>query len=279
MTARRSRSELDPRAAAQPLLRTQRYGRSLHVLAETDSTNDDARERAAEARRDGHVVARRRPARGPRLARAQPGSRPPAPISTSRSSRGPTLPLAALPPLTLAVGLGVADAVDALVPGATARAAQVKWPNDVWLGRQEVRRHPGRDQQRGGPQRARTALPAAVVIGIGLNVNRLEFGPRSCATPPTSLRAALPGAAPLDRGAVLATLLLAVERWVDRFVREGGDAIAAALEPRLALRGERVRCDDVEGVLAGRGARAARCASRRRAGVRDVLAGRISASP
>jgi len=266
--------DLDP-ARLRGLLQTKRYGRSLQVLAETESTNDDARRAAAEGAVDGHTIL----ADGQRTGRGARGHSWTSPAGTdlylSIVAR-PDLPLAALPPLTLAVGLGVAAAVDELVPATEQTPALVKWPNDVWLFGKKCA---GIliETSSGGTQALGHGQPAPgnpVVIGIGLNVNRLEFGDELQATA-TSLRAATAGAAALDRGKVFAVLLAAVEHWVDRFVAEGGDAIAAALEPRLALRGELIRCDDVEGILQGV-ARSGALRIATSSGLRDVLAGRIS---
>jgi BirA family biotin operon repressor/biotin-[acetyl-CoA-carboxylase] ligase len=153
----------------------------------------------------------------------------------------PALSLPELPPLTLAVGLGVAEAIEAVLeaPG----ACQVKWPNDVWLHRKKCAGILVETSATG-------TTVENVVIGIGLNVNRVEFDEelRDIAT---SLRAARPDREAFDRMTVLARLLLAVEHQVDRFVAEGAAPIVSALEPRLAMIGERARCGDVEGVVAG----------------------------
>jgi BirA family biotin operon repressor/biotin-[acetyl-CoA-carboxylase] ligase len=113
----------------------------------------------------------------------------------------------------------------------------------------------------------------SVVIGIGLNVNRLEFGDelREIAT---SLRANRPDHRKFDRAAVLARLLLAVETQVDRFVAEGPSAIVRSLEPRLAMIGERARCGEVEGEVAGVSASGA-LLMRTDRGLVEVHAGRL----
>ena len=42
-----------------------------------------------------------------------------------------------------------------------------------------------------------------------------------------------------------------MERWVERFVRDGATIVVDALRPSLALVGERVRWEDGEGVFDG----------------------------
>jgi BirA family biotin operon repressor/biotin-[acetyl-CoA-carboxylase] ligase len=258
--------ELDA-SRVEPHLLTQRYGRSLRALDETGSTNDEARADATSGAASGHVV----------LADLQTSGRG----SNGRvwsSPRGldlfvsivdrPALSLPELPPLTLAVGLGVAEAVEQVLeaPG----ACQVKWPNDVWLHRKKCAGILVETSASG-------TTVESVVIGIGLNVNRVDFGEelRDIAT---SLRATQPDRAPFDRALVLARLLFAVEQQVDRFVAEGAASIVRSLEPRLAMIGERAQCGDVEGVVAGVSPSGA-LLMRTEQGLTEVHAGRLMAVP
>jgi BirA family biotin operon repressor/biotin-[acetyl-CoA-carboxylase] ligase len=254
-------SGLDAARIAE-LLRTERYGRSLRVVASTASTNDDARKDAAERAADGHVVVADAQTQG----RGSQGRawRSPAgkDLYVSIVAR-PAVRLAALPKLTLAVGLGVADAVDAVLGG---RRARVKWPNDVWLERKKVS---------GILVEASSIGDEAnlVVIGIGLNVNRVELEP-DIVHSATSLRLASGAAQDLDRAAVLCGLLQAVEASVDRFVAVGPAAIVAEVDERLALRGERVDHDGVTGTLLGLNAEGA-VRIETAAGTIERLAGRL----
>jgi BirA family biotin operon repressor/biotin-[acetyl-CoA-carboxylase] ligase len=260
--------DLDPDRLLREL-RTQRFGRSLRVLPLTDSTNDDARRDALSGAPDGHVVV----ADGQRAGRGSHGRVWTSPAGSdlylSIVAR-PELPLSALPPLTLAVGLGVADAVERVLAPELATRTEVKWPNDVWLGGKKC----------AGILVEASTLGSAlgpVVIGIGLNVNRLHWA-EGLETSATSLRAARPGGAALDRGAALCALLLAVETWVDRFAHAGGEAVASALDARLALRGRQVRCADCEGTLLGVAASGAiRVATP--TGTRELIAGRLEPCP
>jgi len=231
----------------QVMLRTLRYGRSLRVLPETDSTNDDARADAAEGAVDGHVVV----ADAQRRGRGSHGRTWASPAGTdlylSIVAR-PDRPLAQLAALTLAVGLGVAESVDAVLGDDALAPARVKWPNDVWIGTKKCAGILVEARTVAGPGSAPERVE--LVIGIGLNVNRLEF-PDEIGASATSLRASRKASKPLDRATVLVALLRHVERRVDHFVASGGEPLAAALEPRLALRGTRVRCDGREGTLVG----------------------------
>lgn len=220
------------------------YGRSLALVAETASTNDDVRAAGERGEGRGHVVVADTQRRG-RGTQGRAWSSPAGvDLYLSILERIDGAPAAAHG-LTLAVGLGVSRAVDRLLDDARA-ASRVKWPNDVWIDERkcagilvETSSHEGRL----GP----------IVIGIGLGVNRREFPPelREVATSIGAVRAALGHEAPVDRSVALARLLFEVESSVARWRREGLGGIVPELSSRLALAGRRVRVDDVEGVLAG----------------------------
>jgi len=244
-------------------LRTLRYGRSIVSLVQTGSTNDEARAAALRGAPDGHVVCAEQQLRGRGSSGRSWSSPPGLDLFVSIVDR-PAIALPQLPPLTLAVGLGVARAVEALLTAAA--QVQVKWPNDVLLNGKKCA---------GILVEASTSGTTvdSLVIGIGLNVNRLEFEPelRDIAT---SLRAERPGHAALDRTQALAELLAAVELQVDRFAALGPATIVADLAPRLALIGQRARCGEVEGVVAGVSPAGA-LLMRTESGTRELHAGRL----
>ena len=133
--------------------------------------------------------------------------------------------------LSLVAGVATAVAVER----ATALAAQVKWPNDVMLDRRKV------------AGILAELRDGAVVLGIGLNVaqSRDEL-PAETREPAGSLRSVTGQA--LERGPILAELLLELEQRYDAW-REGGlDAIYDDLGARDFLRGRRVTVDGVDGV-------------------------------
>ena len=226
------------RDAIAAQLTTSRIGRSLTLCAETCSTNDDARTAASAGAPDGHTI----------VADAQTAGRG----SRGRSWLSPRgtdlyvsvvahlpLPLASLPPLTLAVGRAVAEAVEGFLPAAL--APRVKWPNDVWVARAKlagVLVESASIGERSEP----------LVIGVGINVNRREFPP-DLAHPASSL--ALLTGATVARSAVLAAFLNRLEPWLDQFVAAGPGPLVRALHARLALVGERATCGDQEGIVEG----------------------------
>jgi BirA family biotin operon repressor/biotin-[acetyl-CoA-carboxylase] ligase len=223
--------------AIEPLLTTRRFGRSLEIRELTDSTNDDARAAASAGASDGHVIV----ADAQRKGRGAHGRSWVSPAGSDlylSIVAKLDLPLAELSALTLAVGLGVAEAVDLLAPGVH---AQIKWPNDVWV---ENRKIAGILVE--GASLGESALP--LVIGIGLNVNRETF-PSDLDTPASSLR--LASGTPVARPRALSVLLERVEHWVDLFAAGGRSTVIAAVNQRLCLRGKVARCDELTGTVEG----------------------------
>ena len=215
------------------------------MRARTGSTNDDAREAALAGAPRGHVVVADTQEQG-RGSHGRVWSSPAGvDLYLSIVERLPLEP-AVLPTVTLAVGLGVTDAVAALVPEIATRV-RVKWPNDAWIDRRKVAGVLVESSSTGAAQ-------GPVVIGIGLGVNRLAW-PEELTGQATSLlevgRSLHAGRAPFDRSEVLAVLLASVERAVDALLERGVAATIARLEERLALVGEHVDVDGTRGTLVG----------------------------
>ena len=132
--------------------------------------------------------------------------------------------------LTLVAGVAAAVVVER----ATGLAAQIKWPNDVMLDRRKV----------AGVLAELT--DGAVVLGIGLNVKQSPAElPAEAKVPAASLRSVT--GRRLERGPILADLLLELEQRYEAW-RDGGlNAIYDDLGGRDFLRGRRVTVDGVEG--------------------------------
>jgi len=146
-------------------LTTRVYGRSLEVLAETGSTNDDARTAAERGAPRGHVIVAdaQRSGRG---ARGAVWSSPPGTDLYLSIVERLELAPRDVATLTLAVGLGVRDACATLLGAhGAAPAVTVKWPNDVRVG----------DRKCAGVLVESSSMGeqlGPIVIGIGLDVNR-----------------------------------------------------------------------------------------------------------
>jgi BirA family transcriptional regulator, biotin operon repressor / biotin---[acetyl-CoA-carboxylase] ligase len=129
------------------------------------------------------------------------------------------------PTLPLAAAVAACDALPA--------ACEIKWPNDIWLERRKL----AGILVEGRPQ------DGWAVVGIGLNVTTEGF-PEELAETATSLRIA---GIEVDTETVLTALLASLDEWLEA----PAAAVMSAWGERDALRGERVRWADGEGIAAG----------------------------
>ena len=134
------------------------------------------------------------------------------------------------PELTLVAGVTVAVVTER----ATGLAAQVKWPNDVMLARRKV------------AGVIAELKDGAVVLGIGLNVNQAPGElPADAKVAAGSLRSVT--GREYDRAAILADLLLELERRYDAWREAGLESLYEDLAARDFLRGRRVTVDGTAG--------------------------------
>jgi BirA family biotin operon repressor/biotin-[acetyl-CoA-carboxylase] ligase len=213
-------------------------GVELHDLELCESTSDEAATLAAAGAPHGTVVVAEEQRRGRgRLGRAWYS--PPGENLYLSCVLRPALPAAALPAVTLAAGIAVADAV----AGFGARAA-LKWPNDVMVSGRKL----------AGLLAEMTTQGARLdhlILGIGVNLGSRSF-PRELEATATSL--ALETGRDVSPARFRAALLPELENWLDRFFRGGVAAIAPAWTER-SMTGARVRVMDggraVNGVACG----------------------------
>jgi len=123
----------------------------------------------------------------------------------------PPLPLADVPPITLAIGIAVCDAARAF--GAP---AALKWPNDVLIGDKKLAGVLVETQSQGGRL-------DSVIVGIGVNLGTV---------PEVVAERAI--ALDVDREAFITELVAQLERWVDRYVACGLDSIIPSWQQRMA---------------------------------------------
>lgn len=215
------------------------WGSSLTVKDSTASTMEDAAAAAARGAPDGHVVLADQQTQG-RGAHGRHWISPPGTDLYFSVVTHPDVEPASTALITLAAGLGLRDAVASLL---TDRSVLVKWPNDIWVERRKCA---------GILVETRTVGMRidTVVIGVGLNVNRLQWPPEIAGIA-TSLRAEREDQQAFDRSEVLTAVLAHMERWVTSFIRDGGKVVVDALRTKLALVGERVRWEDGHGIFEG----------------------------
>jgi len=193
-------------------------------LAICDSTNDEALALARQGAPHGTVVI----ANQQRAGRGREGrvwqSPPGAGLYMSIVLR-PRLPLAEVPPLTLAIGIAVCDAARA--HGA---AAQLKWPNDVLVGTRKLAGVLVEAQSQGG-------VLESAIAGIGVNLTG-EL--------PPELHAVSLGADGIDREAFIATLLAQLALRLDNYAGVPVADWTARMAPDLPA-----RAGAIVGVCAG----------------------------
>jgi BirA family biotin operon repressor/biotin-[acetyl-CoA-carboxylase] ligase len=237
------------RAADEIRARGCALGAPLHLLAETTSTNDEAKHGAKRGAPHGAtwVAESQTDGRG-RQGRAWVSPRGENLLFSTLARV--SCPPARLPPLALVAGLAARDAVDHALGGRA--TVKIKWPNDVVVDGDP----PGRAS---APRTLKIAgvlvesilagsRVEAVVVGIGINVHTREFPPE-IADRATSL--ALLGAPSPDRAAVLADALAALDRDLELVAARGLGLVHARLVAHDALRGARVRGDLGAGVAEG----------------------------
>ena len=133
--------------------------------------------------------------------------------------------------LSLVAGLAVAETVEQ----ALGLAVQLKWPNDVMVNRRKV------------AGVLAEASNDTVVLGIGVNVNQTrEQLPADTTVAPGSLYTS--DGVRRERAALLADLLLSLERTYDLWRGGGLNALYDTLGARDFLRGRRIFLDGRAGV-------------------------------
>jgi BirA family biotin operon repressor/biotin-[acetyl-CoA-carboxylase] ligase len=146
--------------------------------------------------------------------------------------------------LSMAVALGLNDVIGAL--GHSSLGHSIKWPNDLYLGSKKT-----------AGILIQNALSGSTVqssiVGIGLNVNQLNFPPEL----PHATSLALAGGQKLDLNVVADRLFECLERRYLQLKAGHRSAIKAEYEENLWRRGERsrfVRSSDnieFEGIILG----------------------------
>jgi BirA family biotin operon repressor/biotin-[acetyl-CoA-carboxylase] ligase len=231
-------SDLDAAAIARAIAASGGAPRAITVALSTVSTNDDAKAAASSGAADGAAF----------LAETQTAGRgrgghtwhsPPAQNLYLSLVVRPRVPAAGIAPITLAVGVAVAEVLAEHV-GERAIVA-VKWPNDVLAGGRKLAGVLVEGQLRGN-------AVSSLIVGLGVNVHAGEFPPELAARA-TSL--ALLGTASRDRSALAAQLILAIEAAVRRFETERLAGFLPAIARRDALLGREVEVAGVRGVAVG----------------------------
>ncbi|HEY7956702.1 MAG TPA: biotin--[acetyl-CoA-carboxylase] ligase [Polyangia bacterium] len=222
--------------AVAPLLETGWLGRAWRHVASCGSTNDEAARWAKEGAPAGAVVVADSQTRGRgRLGRVWHS--PPGESLYLSVVLRPRLVPSLVPPVTLAAGVAVAEAIARFEV-----EPALKWPNDVLASGRKAA---------GILTEMATAQGAVehLVIGIGVNLNGLAF-PDELAAIATSLRRER-GGAPIDRPAFAAALCERLEAWYEVFESGGAPAVAAGWRRFARFFGQRLTVAQGGGTVSG----------------------------
>lgn len=229
---------VDPvRIAALLASRGSGWGGPARWVASTPSTQDDARQAAAQGAPEGAVFVADAQTRG-RGRQGRAWVTPPGSALLASVVLRPGLDAPRLPPLALVVGLAVRDAAARRVPGA---AVAIKWPNDVLIEGRKLAGVLVEASIRG------TRVEAAIA-GFGLNVREASLPPDIAARATCLERH---GATDLDAPSLLVDILVGLESRLRLFVRDGLAPLLPELRAFDAARGRRVSGLDGSGVASG----------------------------
>jgi BirA family transcriptional regulator, biotin operon repressor / biotin---[acetyl-CoA-carboxylase] ligase len=140
--------------------------------------------------------------------------------------------------ITLASGVAIAEAVRVV----TGLPAEIKWPNDVLIGRRKLAGILTESAVQSG-------ILQFVIIGFGVNL-RPAFSPE-LASRKTSIEEETTG--PADRALLLAEILAAIsDRYADLQAGRFDAILSAWRRLAISLRGARVEWDSPAGIVRGR---------------------------
>jgi BirA family biotin operon repressor/biotin-[acetyl-CoA-carboxylase] ligase len=162
--------------------------------------------------------------------------------------------------LTLAAGVAVREGIAT----ATGLAADLKWPNDLIIGRRKLAGNLAEGIAIGSRDQA-------VIIGVGVNVQEASY-PRDVAARATSLEGEL--GRTIDRGPLLSHILIALGDRLAMLEQWPGDILQAwrAASPNAV--GTRVQWEGKDGTTAGIDDRGALLV-RTQTGVERIIAGEL----
>ena len=166
----------------------------------------------------------------------------------------------ALSLLTLACGVGVREGIAA----ASGLQADLKWPNDLLVGRRKLAGILAEGIGIGTPEQA-------VIVGVGVNLRPAAYPP-DVAARATSIEGEL--GRPVDRDAVLAAILGALSARLAALDQNAGDILQAWRAASPSAVGARVAWDGHRGVTAGIDATGALLVTTA-SGVERIIAGEL----
>lgn len=232
-----SRADDDLRELGSQLT-TLRLGRAHEHHASIASTNDRALAWLSEGAPDGALVT----ADAQTAGRGRLGRSWSSPSGTDIYASvivQPGAPTVSFGAVALAAAVGLREGLVDLFGDALAKLA-LKWPNDLLLDGRKLAGILCESRWRG--------REVELVIGFGINVHRtLADFDEALRSRATSLALALEPAHQRGRAAILASVLAALERNLERFLSGGFPAIRSRYEPHCIVLGAAISIDQVDG--------------------------------
>jgi BirA family transcriptional regulator, biotin operon repressor / biotin---[acetyl-CoA-carboxylase] ligase len=139
--------------------------------------------------------------------------------------------------ITLAAGVAVRDGI----ASATGLAADLKWPNDLVVGKRKLAGILAEGLAVGTPD-------PAIIIGVGVNAHPAAY-PSDVRARATSIEDEL--GRPVDRGVLLSAILISLWDWLARLRQSPGDILQAWRAASPNAIGTRVEWEGRHGVTAG----------------------------
>ncbi|HKN00194.1 MAG TPA: biotin--[acetyl-CoA-carboxylase] ligase [Candidatus Binataceae bacterium] len=209
-----------------------RVGCRIHYFDELNSTQETARELAADGAPQGTVVIAEQQTAG----RGRMGRSWHSPAGVNLYCTiilRPPIPIAEVPRLSLMAGVAAAQAMEREAPG----LVSLKWPNDVWL----------RGRKAGGIIAEAVTDSSqhldCVLLGIGININLAAHDiPPELRDKATSLRVVV--GHPCDRIGIADSLFSLLDYSYMEIIRRGFEAVRPEWERLSALTGKRVTVVD-----------------------------------
>jgi BirA family biotin operon repressor/biotin-[acetyl-CoA-carboxylase] ligase len=223
-------------------LRQMTFWRKIVYLPTTGSTNDVAKDLAAQGAPEGTVVVADEQTAG----RGRLGRRwmaPPSACLLCSLLFRPKLSLHQANRLTMLCSLAVADAVKEIV----GLQISLKWPNDLIVQSTTWKKLSGVLTEAGMTRHVAGAQLDFVVVGIGINVNVTPEALPNLAPDATSILAET--GQKVDRVVLLSALLAGIERWYEAL--QAGESPHQEWAARLATLGRSVNVTTADGVLTG----------------------------
>ncbi|MDP2972303.1 MAG: biotin--[acetyl-CoA-carboxylase] ligase [Deltaproteobacteria bacterium] len=222
----------------KPSLKTRWMGKVIHYFTRLDSTNSKAYELATRGAEEGEVVIAESQEKG----RGRLGRNwfSPSYLNLCLSViLRPKIPPHQAPLITLMAAVATAEAIEKY----SGLRPLIKWPNDILLKGRKVAGLLNEIQ-------SETDRIHFVILGIGVNLNLDEkMFPQEIRSVATSMKQEMGQS--ISRKAFLQSILLALEAWYSKFLKEGGAVILKAWRDRAHIKGKRVKVTSFGETISG----------------------------